>query len=445
MKKILKNYFNSIWSPTIVYLAFFLLFVVSIVLPLLQIRISRTLSDFSFQCAKYSFFGIIVAAIWNFIKKRGRIGGLNLLLAFASGIATVITITFLSFATLFGPSEDGFADDLELPQDIILALPKPEVRDNYDTKSSNTVDQMQKAIREALQTEGNSDTTILPNIPSLRDASATHSKLFQEYIEASPDWHIFIERGNRFASRRWSYNGTPKDTLHGYISDFNNTNSFQTRSLLCLDRKQWSRYSIHHYDEGSKPIQPKMTMGNRLHESRIMIDCEGVWIEIFEQSVKPERRITNTTITFLEQEFNNFLKDPSMAVKKAKARSAEQAKQQLNKDEYPFQLINGMQPGIYKVAYFLNPGEAGVVYLKAFEITQSTALSAYRLEEKSKTRITWSNNTDEVFSAKAGFTIYEGDWGKPYGARFEVWFKPDSNDPERKLAERNFKIEGWQR
>jgi hypothetical protein len=29
--------------------------------------------------------------------------------------------------------------------------------------------------------------------------------------------------------------------------------------------------------------------------------------------------------------------------------------------------------------------------------------------------------------------------------RFEVWFKPDSTNPERKLAERIFKIEGWQR
>ena len=51
----------------------------------------------------------------------------------------------------------------------------------------------------------------------------------------------------------------------------------------------------------------------------------------------------------------------------------------------------------------------------------------------------------ERFGAKAGFTIYEGDWGKPYAARFEVWFEPDSGKDQRKLAERVFKIEGWQR
>jgi hypothetical protein len=51
----------------------------------------------------------------------------------------------------------------------------------------------------------------------------------------------------------------------------------------------------------------------------------------------------------------------------------------------------------------------------------------------------------EGYSAESIFTIYEGDWGKPYAARFEVWFFPDNGGKERKLIEKNFKIEGWQR
>lgn len=50
-----------------------------------------------------------------------------------------------------------------------------------------------------------------------------------------------------------------------------------------------------------------------------------------------------------------------------------------------------------------------------------------------------------MFFSEASFTIYEGDWDKPYAARFEVWFVPDSGKPERKLMEKVFKIEGWQR
>src|ERR1044071_1567615 len=82
----------------------------------------------------------------------------------------------------------------------------------------------------------------------------------------------------------------------------------------------------------------------------------------------------------------------------------------------------------------------GSVYLKAFEVTKGTPLSVDRLEQASKTRMTWSTQSVERFGARAGFTIYEGDWGKPYAARSEVSFKPDSGKAERKLAERIFKI-----
>ena len=49
------------------------------------------------------------------------------------------------------------------------------------------------------------------------------------------------------------------------------------------------------------------------------------------------------------------------------------------------------------------------------------------------------------FNYENEFKIYEGDWGKPYAARIEVWFCPDFGRTERKLMERVCKIEGWMR
>ena len=49
------------------------------------------------------------------------------------------------------------------------------------------------------------------------------------------------------------------------------------------------------------------------------------------------------------------------------------------------------------------------------------------------------------FSYQVEVTIYEGDWGVYYPARFELWFVPESGLPERKLLEDSFRIEGWQR
>ncbi|WP_348636566.1 hypothetical protein QLS71_015380 [Mariniflexile litorale] len=60
-------------------------------------------------------------------------------------------------------------------------------------------------------------------------------------------------------------------------------------------------------------------------------------------------------------------------------------------------------------------------------------------------KINNTNDTIKKFSTKDDFTIYEGDWGKPYGARFEVWFKPDNGGKEVKLLEKNYIIEGWMR
>lgn len=360
-------------------------------------------------------------------------------------ILAFLTLGAMIMSSLVGPSEDHFADNLRIPEGIEITEPAPDASDVTGEENVKGTDELQDAVHAALAIPGGNIAEFAPDMPSLRRAATEHAKAFRDYIEASPDWHVFIEQGNRFAARRWSYGGEPRDTLHGYISEFNGDSGFQTRCLICLDRKQWSRYSVQHVEEGSKQVKPKMSWGNNLHESRVMIECGGVWVEIFEQSGKPERRVTKATVTALEKEFSEFERDPEAALAGVRARSRELASRLAGKDGHPFRLLTGMQPGIYGVVYTLNPGEPGSVYLKAFEVTKGTPLSVNRLEGASETRMTWSTKPAERFGAKAGFTIYEGDWGKPYAARFEVWFKPDSGKTERKLAERIFKIEGWQR
>ena len=104
-----------------------------------------------------------------------------------------------------------------------------------------------------------------------------------------------------------------------------------------------------------------------------------------------------------------------------------------------------MQPGIYEVEAWVNPGEAGLVYLKAYEVTRNYQLSDERLRAASNERMGWSEDAEELFYSNTNITIYEGDWGQPYAARFELWFLPDSGKRGRKLLERVLKIEGWER
>ena len=75
-----------------------------------------------------------------------------------------------------------------------------------------------------------------------------------------------------------------------------------------------------------------------------------------------------------------------------------------------------------------------------------------RLKERSRIDVFNQSDTliridmgNDNYNSERTFTIYEGDWGKPYAARFEVWFVPASGGQEKKLVEKNFKIEGWMR
>lgn len=115
----------------------------------------------------------------------------------------------------------------------------------------------------------------------------------------------------------------------------------------------------------------------------------------------------------------------------------------LNKTQQDLVLYNSDQPGMYEYDFWTGKIESGTIYLKAFEITNDEELSTDNV--KQDTKISINNPTDSIvrFSSTGNFKIYEGDWGKFYAARFEVWFNPNSGGQEIKLFQKNFKIEGW--
>ena len=184
----------------------------------------------------------------------------------------------------------------------------------------------------------------------------------------------------------------------------------------------------------------KLSAGNQMHESHCVIAADGLVVEVFEQSGAMERRLTGAALKHVETELAPLAEQPGWeTIRRILPPDS------IRKASPSLDLVNSFQPGLYDSRIRANPGEPGMIYLKAFEITKGTRLSADRLKEKSNEWIGWSGDPGEVFFSNTTFTIYEGDWGKPYAARFEVWFVPDSGGAERKLMEKVFKIEGWQR
>jgi len=113
------------------------------------------------------------------------------------------------------------------------------------------------------------------------------------------------------------------------------------------------------------------------------------------------------------------------------------------KEKFEFNLYNSSQPGIYSYDITVERIEKGYIYLKAFEVTTNDRLSEVRINMRSKIIVDNISNKLKTYKLEDDFTIYEGDWGKPYAVRFEIWL--NNGTVEKKITEKNYIIEGWQR
>lgn len=105
-----------------------------------------------------------------------------------------------------------------------------------------------------------------------------------------------------------------------------------------------------------------------------------------------------------------------------------------------FKLASISQPGIYNYYTNYHPKDKGAFFIRAYEITSNDRLSEERMNERSK--IVVEDLDNKIYSGE--FTIYEGSWGDKYGARIELWYKPE-NGMEYKVNQKNYIVEGWMR
>ncbi|MEM7673788.1 MAG: hypothetical protein AAF212_10640 [Verrucomicrobiota bacterium] len=331
---------------------------------------------------------------------------------------------------------DNFNQKVSLPSGI--ALPEP-VRSKVG--ATDEPDAFSKRLMASLESIPSGNAALKTAMPELEALALNHKPLLERYLQAHPGWKVYEDRGSRFAVRRWKVDGHWEISLNGYYSDFSSPNPFQSRTEIVLAGKPWaSRHTQVVPRNSSLTPVTKLIYGGK-YESRFAFPLgNDVMLDLFEQSPDVERRLSKATIDYLEKEFLPLAKDPTWET----AQSLLPADAVIS-GKPSFQLRSSGSGGIYNGVVRANAGEPGRVYLKVFEMTQGIELSKRSVEERSSEWIGWSANRDELFLGDVNFTIYEGDWGNYYGARFEVWFDPDSGAPERKLLESKWKIEGWSR
>lgn len=70
----------------------------------------------------------------------------------------------------------------------------------------------------------------------------------------------------------------------------------------------------------------------------------------------------------------------------------------ITRGERYLELRNSFQPGIYEASIRINPGEPGMLYLRALEVISGRALSEKRLRERSNEWVGWSDDPKDCFS-----------------------------------------------
>ncbi|WP_053989856.1 hypothetical protein [Mangrovimonas sp. TPBH4] len=97
----------------------------------------------------------------------------------------------------------------------------------------------------------------------------------------------------------------------------------------------------------------------------------------------------------------------------------------------------------YNFHMWHKPIEKGEIYVKAIELTQNIELSKPELENRTKNKISDLSNDYKLYEGES--LIYEGTFEQFYPVRFEMWFKSKETGIEKKLAEKKYLIDGWDR
>ena len=99
---------------------------------------------------------------------------------------------------------------------------------------------------------------------------------------------------------------------------------------------------------------------------------------------------------------------------------------------------------MYTYDFYYPALEEGEIFLRCYEATENVPLSEERISVASRVATPSTTSFSRVVEGRR-FIIYPGDWGDYYAARIEVWHKDAKTGKERKLMEKVYRVEGWQR
>lgn len=404
-----------------------------------QLRVSIALV--AMTCFALTLLTVVIAVIWQLFKKRWRKAS-SMAIALLFLFIEVYFALGLFFGMFMVIGGDNFAENLTIPENIEISQPIGQ-----NTKAGDEKDPLQLAVMTALSQSANDSTLsdqtdVTANVSSLLTLQKESPDVLRYYLAASPAWFLSEHDDRTTAIRRWKINSEWQysddersiDFLPQAQSDSPSLNSFQLEIDFSMKENKHS---------GSTVISPGETKtvdvssSEQSYFSSYIVKIEDFFLKIKESSTMRNRIATQTAISFIENELVPLATNPTRA--KARELIAENETQIISPS---IELKRLSESGIYQLSSWINSGEAGSVYIKAFEVTREAPLSERSRRMITREQVGWSNDPSELFLTNRNIIIGEGEPSELYAARFELWFEPDSGEGDRKLSERVFAIEG---
>ena len=448
LRKSLAAYLQSAWLPGIVTCG---CLVITSVAHLVALRWPScySLTNFAALLLGLSLLGILASGITQLVRRHWRSGLINLVLFPVLTVGAFVVLGIFAIHAMFGPSEDGFGKDIVIPPDMVLENPLPKTWATNAPAGDALGNQLIASFTGLNQT----GALVTTDLKCLEQFHGPYRALLLRHLASSARWFLTTERGGKlYAYRRFASRSSMWRNSGGYYGggpDFveRGTNNFQFCIFLGIDGPVMfdpRSANLTRSHVGAPPVLVKAIEDKKYDqgiESHLVLESSGAALEIFEQSRQFARPFTVRAVAQVKDELEAVLSSP-----RAREHGFDETllpPESIKRGSPELHLVG--TDGIYQVYARINPRAAGRVYLKVFEATRNTRLSAGRIAECSLEYTGWSDDPQEQFFYNTEITVYEGDWGVYYPARFELWFMPQDGGPERKLMEKTFKIEGWQR
>jgi hypothetical protein len=309
------------------------------------------------------------------------------------------------------------------------------------------VDAEGQLFSEAFERPAEPAANVTVDLPFLNDFAGPHRQLLLRHLATSAKWFVtrdMVDGEERLiATRRYAYSGTWLNSLNGYFDG----GGKHFRIILGLDGAAYADIfretaTFARSNQGSVNLKVVAALpGSPLHGSYLVVTSSGATLEVYEYSARKDRPFTPVALSQLDQEFRAVL--ASAAARDHGFDPTLMPKESIRRGSPEMHLLSyAEEDGTYQVQAYVNPGESGYVYLKAFEGRGNSCTwgDVDYLKRKSTEYIGWSSDRQEQFFYNTEFDFGQPILSKTFAARAEIWFVPSSGAPERKLLEHYFNV-----